>query len=259
MEKCPRCLGSEFWILGTGQYRCKQCKLTRFPVKTYWQYSQLSPYLKAKLLDYFCLGVPAYRLRFQLNISLKAIQRFYRILRVCIYDHQFKYVDELSGSIEVDETLFGGKRPGKRGWGAEGKILVFGMYKRNGLIVTFPVSSRGRSTLLPLIQTHSKPGSLFYTDDWHAYASLSIHGGHVVVTKKKGVPRGRSHINSIEGFWSYAKHWLYQYRGVHKLYFPLYLKEIEWRFNHRKENLIKKLRSKVKTTTINHELVQFWV
>jgi len=27
-----------------------------------------------------------------------------------------------------DETMFGGKKPGKRGWGATGKWIVFGIY-----------------------------------------------------------------------------------------------------------------------------------
>ena len=47
--------------------------------------------------------------------------------------------------------------------------------------------------------------------------------------------RTKNHINGIEGFWSYAKHILYNYRGVSKYHFPMYLKEIEYRFNHRKE------------------------
>ncbi len=46
-------------------------------------------------------------------------------------------------------------------------------------------------------------------------------------------------INGIEGFWSYAKDILYNYRGVSKYHFPMYLKEVEYRFNHRKENLFK--------------------
>ncbi len=48
-----------------------------------------------------------------------------------------------------------------------------------------------------------------------------------------------NHINGIEGFWSYAKHILYNYRGVSKYHFPMYLKEVEYRFNHRKDNLFK--------------------
>src|SRR5690606_34590676 len=53
-------------------------------------------------------------------------------------------------------------------------------------------------------------------------------------------PWGRTseHINGIEGFWSYAKHWLYTDRGVPQHHFPLYLKEIECRFNHRDEDLL---------------------
>ena len=33
--------------------------------------------------------------------------------------------------FQMDETMFGGKRPGKRGWGASGKTIVFGIYQRN--------------------------------------------------------------------------------------------------------------------------------
>jgi hypothetical protein len=43
----------------------------------------------------------------------------------------------------------------------------------------------------------------------------------------------------IEGFWSFAKHILYNYRGIPKYHFPMYLKEVEYRFNHRKDNLFK--------------------
>ena len=46
-------------------------------------------------------------------------------------------------------------------------------------------------------------------------------------------------INGIEDFWSYAKHILRNYRGVSRRNFPMYLKEIEYRFNHRKEDLFK--------------------
>ena len=39
--------------------------------------------------------------------------------------------------------------------------------------------------------------------------------------------------------WSYAKHILYQYRGVSQYHFPLYLKEVEYRVTHRQENVFK--------------------
>jgi transposase len=242
MRVCPRCGSKKLWSLSSGQRRCSQCGLTRKFSKTYWQKTRISPYWKGRLTEFFCLGVPAYRLRFQVGLNPKTIQRWFKLLREVIYQQALKDLKPLSGKIEMDETMFGGRKPGKRGWGATGKNMVFGIYKRNGKVITFPISSRAGDTLLPIIGRNTKPGSLYYTDDWFAYAHLSIRGEHVVVRKEKGVPKGRDHLNGIEGFWSYAKHWLYQYRGVPKQYFHLYLKEIEWRFNHRNENLVKLVR-----------------
>jgi hypothetical protein len=36
------------------------------------------------------------------------------------------------------------------------------------------------------------------------YASLSVRGSHIVIRKERGRPKGRDHINGIEGFWSAA-------------------------------------------------------
>lgn len=223
-----------------GRWRCLDCghegRLKQ--PKTWQDHLRKSRKHLRKLVRYFVLGVPAYRLRFEAPVSLKTVEHTYRIIREAIYQQIEKETELLSGSLEIDESPFGGKHPGKRGWGAEGKILVFGIYQRDGKVLTFPVPSRGTDTLLPIIQEHTKPGSLYYTDNWHAYASLSVRGNHVVVRKEKGKPKGRDHLNGIEGFWSYAKHWLYQYRGVPKSVFPLYLKELEYRFNHRDKNLV---------------------
>jgi transposase len=242
MEKCTRCGSQKFWFLSTGQRRCSLCGLTRKEQKTYWLSTQISPYWKGRLIEFFCLGVPAYRLRFQVPLNSKTIERWFRMIREAIYQYQIHELESLSGEIEMDETMFGGKRPGKRGWGSAGKHIVFGIYQRNGKVLTFPVSTRGKEELIPLMTAYTKPGCLYYTDEYRAYTFLKIRGDHVVIKKEKGRPTGRNHINGIEGFWSYAKHWLYHYRGVPKGFFPLYMKEIEWRFNNRDRNLVELLR-----------------
>ena len=53
--------------------------------------------------------------------------------------------------------------------------------------------------------------------------------------------RTKNHINRIKGFWCYAKHILYNYRGVSKYHFPMYLKEIEYRYEHKDYNVFKLL------------------
>ena len=52
--------------------------------------------------------------------------------------------------------------------------------------------------------------------------------------KKKKI---KNHINGIENFWGIAKVRLYKFRGMDKTIFLLHLKECEFRFNHRHDNL----------------------
>jgi transposase len=194
--------------------------------------------------------VPAYRLRFRGPASRAASERFFTTIRrvLLLADQAEQQAEPFNGSIECDETMFGGYRPGKRGWGAGGKVIVLGLLKRNGHVRVFIVSSRATEELMGLIQQHTSPGSLYYTDEWHAYATLSVRGEHVVVRKEKGRPKGRDHINGIEGFWSYAKHWLYHYRGVPQKFLPQYLAELSYRFNHRDTDLYPLIEALLKTT-----------
>jgi transposase len=197
---------------------------------------RLSGPTKQRLLDLFALGVPSYRQRFRSATTATSRERFYRLVRACCaLIEQLR--EPLEGSIECDETLFGGARKGKRGWGAAGKVLVFGLIKRNGKVRAMPIASRDRATIMQAIEAHTREGTLYYTDEWHAYATLKLRGNHVRIRKEKGRPAGREHINGIEGFWSYAKNWLYPYRGVPRQYFHLYLGEVCYRFNHRDDDL----------------------
>ena len=91
------------------------------------------------------------------------------------------------------------------------------------------------------IKARTRKGSVYFTDSFKGYQSLRRYGKHHTVnhTKSHVDRRTKNHINGIEGFWSFAKHILYNYRGVSKYHFPMYLKEIEYRFNHRRDNLFK--------------------
>lgn len=238
---CPRCQHRGLRALPEGRFQCRRCgyKFSDF-TGTPLGRLRLPPDVVAHLLYLFVLGVPAYRTRWSVPVHLDTVERAFRVFRQAIYAASLAELERLrlAGELELDEALFGGHRPGKRGWGAAGKHLVFGIYQRGGPVITFPVPDRRHRTLLPLIAQHTAAGSVYYTDDYHAYVSLRLRGKHQRVTHKRDeFVRGHAHLNGIEGFWSYAKIWLYHYRGVPRLYFPWYLKEIEFRFNHREEDL----------------------
>ena len=234
--RCPTCGFGRTWKLADGRLKCRRCRLLFRRPLSVWNRYRLFESDKQKLLEYFVLGVPVFRARFRLPCSRRTAERFFRDARRVLADEESQ-VHELSGNLEIDESAFGGARKGKRGWGALGKVLVLGVYKRNGHVKVSIVPDRKYRTIIPLIEAQTKPGSLYFTDDYQAYGKLAVRGTHVVVQKEKGRPKGRDHVNGIEGFWSYAKHWLYQYRGVHKKFFPLYLGEVSFRFNHRDEDL----------------------
>lgn len=249
-RECPYCGYHWSWKLADGRYRCRHCRHT-YTWRTVWSSVRIPERVKIQLLDYFVLGVPAYRLRFRMPLALSTIEHFFRIIRRTLWVHEQSKEKWEHGAFECDESSFGGYRPGKRGWGAEGKIIVFGILKRNGEVRATPITTRQKETVLSLIAQHSSPGSLYYTDDWRAYASLAVRGRHVVVRKERGRPKGRDHINGIEGFWSYAKHWFYHYRGVPEKFFPDYLSEISFRFNHRDKDLYPLILKMLQTTHVD--------
>ena len=57
-----------------------------------------------------------------------------------------------------------------------------------------------------------------------------------------------NHINGIESFWSYTKRRLQQFTGISKTQFFLFLKESEFRFNHRNESLHRLLLKLLRTS-----------
>jgi transposase len=50
----------------------------------------------------------------------------------------------------LDESYFGGARKGKRGYGAAGKVAVFGILKRGGKVFTKVVNDTRGETLMRL-------------------------------------------------------------------------------------------------------------
>ena len=73
-------------------------------------------------------------------------QRLRKIIAEAIEDKEL-----LSGEFEVDESYFGGKRKGKRGRGAAGKIPVFGILKRKNKVFTKMIPNTQSKTLMPIM------------------------------------------------------------------------------------------------------------
>ena len=146
-----------------------------------------------------------------------------------------------SGEVEVDESFFGARRiKGKRGRGAFGKTIVFGIFKRNGSVFTEIVPDCRRATLQAVIRGRVDLETVIHSDGWRGYNGLVDLGYKKHFRVNHGQDQfvhDKSHINGIESFWGYAKTRLSRFRGINKKTFYLHLKECEFRFNNRGKNL----------------------
>jgi transposase len=156
--------------------------------------------------------------------------RFFMRLRQLITAKQPSY--ELSGEIEADESYFDGKRKGKRGRGAAGKVAVFGILNRAGKVYTAIIPNAKTETLLPIIEEKVRPDSIVYKDTFRTYNALDLSEfHHMRIDHSELFADRQNHINGIENFWNRVKRHLLKFNGIKQENFYWFLKECEWRFN----------------------------
>jgi transposase len=206
-----------------------------------------------ELVKYFALEVPASRAAKVMNINRHSAERIYHIIRRCLA-RECELESPFGGEVECDESYFGGRRKGPRGRGAAGKVPVFGLLKRKGRVYTRIVEDVSRQTLRRIIKTKVVPESVIYTDSFRSYDGLVLDGfKHYRINHQECFAMSkRQHINGIENFWGYAKTKLKSYYGVSRQRFYFYLKEMEFRFNHRKAANLAAL---IKKTVKKHQTV----
>ncbi len=174
-----------------------------------------------------------------LKLNRKTVNNYFTEFRELILEDSIQKHQKELGIFELDESYFGAKRVrGKRGRGAAGKTPVFGVLKREGKVFVSVVPRCSREELLPIIQGKILEGSTIHTDGWKAYDGLILNGytHYRVFHHENEFVRGKSHVNGIESFWSFAKRRLAKFNGLTDEKFILHLKECECRFNLRNEN-----------------------
>jgi transposase-like protein len=124
--RCPRCGQGEAWRMRGGLFRCKSCDYKcSITSGTIFERTRKPLVIWFRAIWWVCTQ--------KSGASAKAIQR---ILELGSYETAWAWMhklrramirpgrDQLSGTVEMDETFIGGEKPGKRGRGAAGKVLV---------------------------------------------------------------------------------------------------------------------------------------
>lgn len=190
-------------------------------------------------------GVSAKEIQRNLGITYKTA--YYLLMRIRV--GMLLPETKLHGVLEMDESYFGGKPRGrkyedniptlarvenKRGRGTR-KISVAGIVERKGHVRVKVIEKLTKRNLLSMIKRAViEDDSVLITDEFKSYKNLSEYIEHLQVNHSKAYSKGLTHINTIEGFWSFVKNGIKgSYKAISRKYLPFYLIEYEWHYNHR--------------------------
>mgnify|MGYP003120468541 CR=1 FL=1 len=222
-------------------------------INRYYKRSRITEAKFRQLIRYFSMDFTASDVAKLTGLSRRSVTSIYVKLRhkICTWTQDST---PIQGVVEVDESYFGRRRmPGKRGRGATGKTVVFGIFKREGKVYTQIVPNAQKKTLQDIIRGKIDPQSVIHSDGWGGYNGLVDVGYDKHFRVEHQIDEfaiGNNHINGIESFWSYAKRRHQKFNGIRKDQFLFHLKESEFRFNHRNDNLYKVMLKRLRNDPI---------
>ncbi len=241
---CPICRGNKGWHMGTGLIRCAACQHkvsiisgtifqgARKPLKLWFQAMW---YVTSQKFGGNALGLK----RVLGHGSYQtAWSWLHKMRRAMVRPGRSR----LSGSIEVDETLVGGKaHNGKRGRGAERKSLVviaIEVHEPKGFgrvrMQRIPDASEG--SLIPFVCNSVEPGSTIFTDSWRGYNALHKHGyTHEKVNLSDSDDPAHVVMPGVHMISSLLKRWILGtlQGSISDKHLDYYLDEYTFRFNRR--------------------------
>jgi transposase-like protein len=240
---CPKCeAAGEPWRQSRGRLVCSSCRhqgtvtagtileKTRTPLTTWfeaaWHVTTAKNGLSAKTLER-TLGV-------RYRVAWTMLQRF----RVAMVRSER---EQLSGTVEVDETLVGGvEHGGKPGRGTSKSVVVIAVEvfdpRGFGRLRMRHVPDASGDSLVPFVCAAVVPGSTVRTDGWGGYNDLPKHGyaRHKTVLSSSRDP---AHVAmpGVHRIASLLKRWIL---GTHQgsvapEHLQSYLEEFTFRFNRR--------------------------
>jgi hypothetical protein len=266
---CEKCGHNACWISSKYIYICTKCAhqysltagtimhRTRKPI-TYW----------FKAMWWFTTrksGVSAVNLQELLGLgSYNTAWAWLQKLRRCTVRKDRR---KLSRRVEIDEFYIGGKKPGKRGRGADGKTIVYIAVERYlkqnpetlekywqigraRMQVALDCSSYSLETF---INHNVESGSTVATDEWSSYQPiLNTRYNHDVIdqSKQKGPESGLYGAHLIVSLVKRLIRGTFQGRFEPK-YLQNYLDEYVFRFNRRKSKSIGKKFMRIVQQVVN--------
>lgn len=219
---CPQCKSKErITVRKDGFYRCNADKLD-FTVRTGTIFERSHVPLHKWLYAMYLLvtarkGISSLQLGKEIGITQKSAWFvLHRLREAC-----GTKLEMLKGTVEVDETFFGGEENNRHMYDRihkprerSEKVAVIGIRERGGNTYAAVTESIGGLALRTAVQKNVLLGTRVISDEAPGYKRLGSEGyKHEAVKHVAGeYVRGTAHTNGIESVWAVMK------RGMHGVY-----------------------------------------
>jgi transposase-like protein len=218
------------------------------------------------VVESFASGMASVETSKEARVNRQTTDRLFRLLRATIYQtrslepivlgpEDIAEMDEvyitagLKGkagglALEREPRKRGLKRRGRGTWDSD-RLPVFGLLCRGGEARLFVLRNVQTATIRPIVEQMVQRGARVYTDGYCIYHFLSRegyqhmavnHGAGEYALDLDGDGACEVHCNTMEGTWSWLRQMIRTYRGVSKVYLPLYVAQFEFLFNRRHKN-----------------------
>ncbi|MBG0775353.1 MAG: IS1595 family transposase [Desulfovibrionaceae bacterium] len=240
---CPRCAHATVYALSGGRLRCAACRYTFTPLTGRWINSgNLAPSDWVFVARLFVEGATAHQAASMSGLSYNTVFKALTVLRFAVL------------ASALDAPSFFGLETGLRQYLRNGRVRtlprktqletspVFGLMEQGGwAFVDILPNYQSEIVFHFHLSFHlpvARDGNILHTGPFRHYRTL-------ITCAEAGAPFGvlntrlRPEIDADSfTFWSYAKKRLKEFKGITPSRFTLYLKEIEFRYNHRDQDLM---------------------
>lgn len=237
---CVKCKAESPYVLKTGRLRCTRCGYTFHDFSGRWINSgNMSCRAWLDLLELFIAEKTINVVSSELGVSYNTAYKAVSAIRRSILAHA------LDAPVLLAPETGLGLLPGKANNEAarqSPKSPVFGIVEESGFVFADFLPDFSAETILHFkinfkLKT-TRIGGLVFSDPYRKYSTLVCCPGDEVESEYFGSDESAAPLGEKSDFWVYARERITRFHGVKKQHFPLYLKELEFRYNHRQQDIM---------------------
>ncbi|MDL2214266.1 IS1595 family transposase [Clostridia bacterium OttesenSCG-928-O13] len=215
----------------------------------YIYHAHISEEKTRRLIKCFALDLTSTQTAELTGLNLNTVDRIFNKIRDRILENsQGAFLEQDAHAVDVGR-IGPGWAKGKHSHGVVGETIIFGLIEREGKVYTEIVPGAKAKMLQAIIRGQAGIEDAIHAPDWHDYDGLVDLGYEKLfrLHHSDDAPSSGHGHHGIERFWNYAKRRLAKFKGIPKAKFELHLKETEFRFNAKGQNiyliLLKELRN----------------